>query len=476
MAQSRPEADAVLADTPTSGFTDADHASLAFMRAMNRFFALADTTGAKELIDDAERTTPPQARAGIDAFLTLYSASMGKPDAASESSKNLAVDELPHIVGAPTAWAIAVASGDAGRTTDAIAAADAGYTIAPHSFRAHMRFANADAHVGALLLAGRISEAVGVAERLREQAADLPGPAQLLSTAVAGRALLGAGRLDTASSLLQSVVDGLSASGEDTGWGYRFQIPRTIALAVRGLTDDVAAALATLEKRRHPSWRYLNYEYAIVRAWVAAGEGAMTEAIRTLLSAAETAGANGQFAAEVLCLQMATQFGDSSGAPRLRELEAFVEGPRVGLAARFAASLRARDAAGLAAVSQDFERMGDLIAAVDAAAHAAATYRSQDLRGSALGSSTRAEALAEQCGRASTPALRQASERLPLTDREREIVMLLGQGLTSPAIAERLGLSVRTVEGHIYRAMVKTGTASRDDLAALLARQKPRVD
>ena len=138
--------------------------------------------------------------------------------------------------------------------------------------------------------------------------------------------------------------------------------------------------------------------------------------------------------------------------------------------------MRARDAAGLAAVSQDFERMGDLIAAVDAAAHAAATYRSQDLRGSALGSSTRAEALAEQCGRASTPALRQASERLPLTDREREIVMLLGQGLTSPAIAERLGLSVRTVEGHIYRAMVKTGTASRDDLAALLARQKPRVD
>jgi DNA-binding CsgD family transcriptional regulator len=57
---------------------------------------------------------------------------------------------------------------------------------------------------------------------------------------------------------------------------------------------------------------------------------------------------------------------------------------------------------------------------------------------------------------------------LPLTDREREIVMLLGQGLSGRAVAERLTLSVRTVEGHIYRAMSKTGATSRDELAALL--------
>ena len=100
--------------------------------------------------------------------------------------------------------------------------------------------------------------------------------------------------------------------------------------------------------------------------------------------------------------------------------------------------------------------MGDLVAAVGTAAHAAIAYRRQELRGSALGCSTRAEALAEQCG-AGTPALRQASER-HRTDREREIVMLLGEGLSSPAIAQRLTLSVRTVEGHIYRAMAKTGT------------------
>ena len=38
--------------------------------------------------------------------------------------------------------------------------------------------------------------------------------------------------------------------------------------------------------------------------------------------------------------------------------------------------------------------MGDLVAAVDAAAHAALAYRSQDLRGSALRCSARGDALA----------------------------------------------------------------------------------
>jgi DNA-binding CsgD family transcriptional regulator len=111
--------------------------------------------------------------------------------------------------------------------------------------------------------------------------------------------------------------------------------------------------------------------------------------------------------------------------------------------------------------------MGDLVAAVDAAAQAALAYRRQDKRGSALGCSTRAEALAAQCG-ASTPALRQASEPLPLTDREGEIVMLIGDGLSNREVAERLTVSIRTVESHLYRAMMKTGTTSRDELAALL--------
>jgi DNA-binding CsgD family transcriptional regulator len=50
-------------------------------------------------------------------------------------------------------------------------------------------------------------------------------------------------------------------------------------------------------------------------------------------------------------------------------------------------------------------------------------------------------------------------------------VMLIGEGLSNRAVADRLTLSVRTVESHIYRAMMKAGVSSRDELAALMRRR-----
>jgi DNA-binding CsgD family transcriptional regulator len=467
------EAEVLLAEIGTSQLTDVDRARFAFLRASNMLWVLADPARAKELIDDASRTTSSQARSYIDAFLTVYWFAVDQPGLATQASERLALDDLPAVVDAEIAWALAAISADAGRTTEAVAVADAGYTVTTRSFDApQMRFNIADAHVSALLLSGRVAEAVEVAERVHQQAADLPGAAHLLGAAVAGRAALGAGHLDTACSMLEQAAVALSASGHAIGWGYRYHFPLSTTLAIRGSTGEAAAALAALDELRRP-FRSLDYERSLARAWLAAGQGAVSEGITILLSAAERAGASGQFAVQVSCLQTATQFGDASGAPRLRELEAIVEGPRVGLAARFAEALRGGDAAELAAVSEDFERMGDLVAAVDAVAYAAIEYRRQDLRGSALACSTRADVLAQQCGGASTPALRQASELLPLTDREREIVMLIADGLSSRAVAERLSLSVRTVESHIYRAMSKTGTTSRDELANLVPRHTP---
>ena len=463
------EADAVLTEIRTGQLTDGERARFAFLRASNMLWALGNPARAKEIIDDASRTASPQARSYIDAFLTVYWFAVDEPDAAMHASESLALGDLPAVVGAEIAWVLAEISASAGRTTEAVAVADAGYTVVARSFDApHMRFNIADAHVSALLLAGRIAEALEVAERVRLQAADLPGAAQMLGAAVAGRAALGAGRLHSAGALFEQAAVGLSAT-HALGWGYRYHVPRATALAMCGSTVEAATALAALDTQRRP-FRLLDYERSLARAWVAAGQGAVSEAISVLLSAAERASAKGQFAAEVLCLQTATQFGDRSGSLRLRDLEAIVEGPRVGAAARFSAALSEGDAAELAAVSEEFERMGDLVAAVDAAAQAALTYRSKGLRGSALGCATRADALAEQCGGARTPARRQASEPVPFTDREREIVMLIGEGLSNRAVAERLTLSIRTVESHIYRAMAKTGTTTRDELAALLPR------
>lgn len=82
-----------------------------------------------------------------------------------------------------------------------------------------MRFNIADAHLTALLLAGRVREAVAVADGVRRQGDDLPGDAHLLGAAVAGRAALGAGQLDSACRLLKQGTVGLSAAGHVMGWG-----------------------------------------------------------------------------------------------------------------------------------------------------------------------------------------------------------------------------------------------------------------
>lgn len=464
------EANAVLAGCPSEGATNADHGRLVFLRASTLFWAFGDLAGAKRLVDDAWRTAPPESRGCLDAFLAVYWSLVGNPGAALKYSKNLVADELPDIAGVEAAWATTMASGDAGRTADAAAAAATGYRLLTAAFDAPvLRVALADAQVSALLLSGMVVQAQGAAQSLCEQAADLPGSARLLSNMVAGRAALGAGLLDTTCSLLQPLIELFSASGAAAGsaW-YKCLIPHTIALGIRGATDEAVAALETLEQQRHPSWLCLDHERALAHAWVAAARGAVIQATTAVLSAAEIARERGQLAAEVVCLQTATQLGHCSSGPRLRELGGLVEGPRVGLAGRLAAALHAGDADELAAVSTEFERIGDRVAALDAAAHAAVVHRRQGRRGSAYTCTARAEALALQCGGARTPALRDAIEPLPLTSREREIVAMLAEGLTNRAIAERLTLSVRTVEAHLYRAMAKTGAVSRDQLAALL--------
>jgi DNA-binding CsgD family transcriptional regulator len=57
---------------------------------------------------------------------------------------------------------------------------------------------------------------------------------------------------------------------------------------------------------------------------------------------------------------------------------------------------------------------------------------------------------------------------LPISEREREIALLIAEGLTTREIAEKLVVSARTVEGHIYRACIKLDVSDRDELAAIV--------
>jgi DNA-binding NarL/FixJ family response regulator len=69
--------------------------------------------------------------------------------------------------------------------------------------------------------------------------------------------------------------------------------------------------------------------------------------------------------------------------------------------------------------------------------------------------------------------LREGAGQPALTERERQVRGLMEQGLPDKVIAERLVLSVKTVEKHAGAVLRKTGARNRAELAALAGRARP---
>jgi DNA-binding CsgD family transcriptional regulator len=65
------------------------------------------------------------------------------------------------------------------------------------------------------------------------------------------------------------------------------------------------------------------------------------------------------------------------------------------------------------------------------------------------------------------PVVAEGSGRLPLTEREREIMTLVASGLQSSDIADRLFLSPETVKSHVHNALGKLGAHTRAHAVAI---------
>jgi FixJ family two-component response regulator len=90
---------------------------------------------------------------------------------------------------------------------------------------------------------------------------------------------------------------------------------------------------------------------------------------------------------------------------------------------------------------------------------------------------TRVQEALERCSRMQSRDRnwRDIAARLEsLTSREREVMKLAIEGLTSKEIALRLSISYRTVETHRTRLILKTGTSSMLELARIVALQDSR--
>ncbi|PND55300.1 helix-turn-helix transcriptional regulator [Mycobacterium sp. ENV421] len=358
----------------------------------------------------------------------------------------------------------------------------------------------------AMPLAGRGDEFTAIMARCFDTQKSTDGLIRMLARYGEVLALVHTGELDKAETQAANYAE-FSSSGEFLGWAiaktmsglvatYRgrfadaiptleqamaafnaenslpWRLPGRLLLARAyaglGSADDAERVLAEAAEHVGPSVALFDPQVMVTKAWIAAARGGGRRAIELARAAADAAHRSGQLAVEAEALHDAARFGDRRLANRLQSLVAGVDGPLPQLYARHAAAVADSDGDALDAVSVEFERAGLLLSAADAAAQAAASHKQRHDRRREIESVTRAMRLVALCGGASSPAIRAAARPLPVTARELEVAELVAAGLSNREIAKRLSVSVRTVEGHVYRACLKLGVSDRDGLAAII--------
>jgi DNA-binding CsgD family transcriptional regulator len=464
------ESQDVVASLRADALDDRQQAYAIALRACNLWAQLDRPDESWELLETTLQASNAVVRESSQALRALQLAMRARPAEALAMSVQVSRDRLGDFQSLTAAWALVIALGDTGRIGDLAPVASEGYQRARRSPEAaYLGVGLAEHHVKALLLAGCIDDAVATAQAVCRQCADAPGAIGAVGSAIAAAAALGSGRLGAASNQLSTSTAVFAARDAASGVRNRFTIVEVEALAKRGELAAAAAALDGLRPSADPSIAIVEPDLLLAAAWVEAARGAVSRAVANARQAAEFAQTHGQLAREVMSLQTATHFGDKTTLARLRELKEHVEGPRAPAAYEFATGLAAGDGAALQAASRRFEAMGDMFAAADTSAYAAIAYRGEGLRGAALTAAGRAQRLADECGGAVSPALREAAQPLPLTPREQEIISLVAQGLSNRQIANAMSVSVRTVEGHLYRH--RFSSSRRDPLVRILIRE-----
>lgn len=319
-------------------------------------------------------------------------------------------------------------------------------------------------YVFGLGLGGRVTDAIELGGQWRTR---LLGhePGSLFGSCIAGIAQLAAGQVDDAVRLLRDARAGLERFGDMGGWRYISLVMLTRAAAYAGDRAAAEQSAADLDAHIYAALPIFDPEALVSRAALAAAMGASTRARALALQAADLARSRGHRAEEVWGLQHAIVFGATGLAERAAALVPGFDGPRASAVAVLAAAVDAADGRAMLEAAGAFEDFGDLVGAVDAAALAAVAFDAAGRTGSAAEARVRMERAAARGGGIHTPAMARARAPLPLTGREREIAELAAHGATNSDIAARLFVSVRTVEGHLYRINQKLGITHRDELS-----------
>jgi DNA-binding CsgD family transcriptional regulator len=294
---------------------------------------------------------------------------------------------------------------------------------------------------------------------------------QAISAWALGHRHLLAGRLRTAARFAREAIAGCEQLGVRAGvldaTGLLALIEAIIGAARASITSDPEPSRPAAEASNTFSLGLAGQ----AQAWTAIASGDTRAARALFTDTAQRCLAIGDLKWGVSSLHGLVRIGHPEDA--LDPLETTVpemEGPWAALCLRHARALAQPDAPALREVALEFDALGAALLAAEAAAQAGGAWELlQDSRQASAARSL-AVSIAQRCEGAVTPALQSLATYDTLTEAELETARYAADGLSNKAIAQRLYLSVRTVESRLQTVYNKLGIRSRDALgAALLA-------
>lgn len=460
------EVEAVLNDAEPDGADELMVVQWGCLRAANLFFSCRQVESARLALADVKGRTDSDALMPlVTSMEAAFACFSGDVRTALDLGFEVCQSDVPPVMktwaATWTCWALALT----GRFGEVRRVADEGRRAAEFDQSGPCRFAMGLAEVVALTAAGDSAAAERVRARYASTATVWPA-AEAFLHAMLGSELLSRGELTAACAALQDSISAMSR-GFPPGWLMLVSAWSAQAEGARGDGAAAAAALRRAEDAYGPQVAVFAPELELARAWERAAAGHTAAAQTHALDAAQIARQRGMDAVELRALHTAVRLGDLSQTRRLAQLARTLKTPLADAIAEHARGLADHDGDALDAAADRFADMGALALAADAAAQAAREHAETRQRGKQIRSATRAHMLAAQGG-IRTPAVDAAASPLPITAREREIADLVTAGLSNRQIADRLVVSVRTVEGHVYRIFGKLGIDDREQLVQLV--------
>ncbi|PYI68371.1 hypothetical protein CVV68_06035 [Arthrobacter livingstonensis] len=327
--------------------------------------------------------------------------------------------------------------------------------------------------VAAAMFCGDWQAAAGVLEEFSVDAGPVVFSFGGGASVVRGMALLRGGKTADALDVLRAGVDALMLSDPQQLLG--FCTAMAAYAAARLGNSQLAQQLVDAHVEGAGMFLVLSDERAYMagaRYLLGHDAGAPAE----LVGLADAALAGGSTTLELNALAIALELGDEGVVPRLGRVAAGVEGPWATALGQYARALESGDGQLLAAAGETLGAAGLFGFAEQALERSVPLLGSSGSRHEVRSARASLRKVAEGLGvqvpgngivtaQASSPDGRQAVQ---LTRREREVSSMAAAGLSDRQIAEELMVSLRTVEGHLYRAYGKLGISSRDELPSAI--------